>query len=100
MGAGQRVFLDAEPVDLAKNSSNAYAGRDVFTGMKSNVPLHFGSPDWPGIFKKIKKTQEDKTIGVFFCGHPAIGASLNKCSEQFSDDVSYKFVPDSKTGVE
>jgi len=82
-----KSVLDSEPHEVVHDRrNNTYAGKDLFTGMKSNVPLHFGSPDWPKIFKNIKKVQQDKEIGVFFCGHPAIGAALNKSCEDFTDD--------------
>ena len=61
---------------------------DLITGLK--VKINFGRPNWNSIFYEISNEHPNESAEIFFCGHPAVGKSLeiaeNKVGFEFHKD--------------
>jgi len=57
-----------------------------------------GRPDWPALFKHVARQESSKcdSVGVFFCGAPAIGKDLKKnCYEHSDKSFSFQLMKES-----
>jgi len=70
---------------------HGYAGKDIVTGVDSRTAIHFGRPNWDKIFKHIKKKHPLGRIGVFYCGMPVVGQTLDAASKKYSEPNACQF---------
>ncbi|CAK9197881.1 unnamed protein product [Sphagnum jensenii] len=76
-------------VTMLQALHHAKNGVDFVSGTRART--HFGRPNWKRVFSNLATTQKDKTIGVFYCGPPALGKELDLLSKTFTQKSSTKF---------
>ncbi|KAG9439094.1 hypothetical protein H6P81_019259 [Aristolochia fimbriata] len=70
--------------DHGKNSFNIVSKSPVYT--------HFGRPNWLKVFSNVATRHEGETIGVFYCGSPALAKELECLCHQTSAKTPTRFV--------
>jgi len=71
-----------------RDTESAVAETDPFRGCGSQHSLHAGRPDWERIFTEAihrahaSNPHGEETVGVFFCGSPAIASTLQTVALQ------------------
>ncbi|KAM6958596.1 LOW QUALITY PROTEIN: NADPH oxidase 2 [Tautogolabrus adspersus] len=65
------------------------AEKDPITGLKQKT--HYGKPNWDNEFANIASKHPGTKVGVFLCGPPALGKSLEKQSLSHSE-ANVKFI--------
>jgi len=81
------IGMDRDDVEDA----SSFAGKDIVTGARSNIPVHFGRPNWDKIFQYIQRKHPLEEVGVFFCGPPVIAAQLEACSDKYTEPNNTQF---------
>ncbi|XP_043913547.1 NADPH oxidase 1-like [Protopterus annectens] len=56
---------------------------DVITGLKQKT--YYGRPNWEQEFSAIANAHSRSVVGVFLCGPPALGQTLETCCTRFSN---------------
>ncbi|KAJ7945196.1 putative Respiratory burst oxidase [Quillaja saponaria] len=64
-------------------------GVDIVSGTR--VKSHFAKPDWRSVYKRIALNHAETTVGVFYCGQPALTKELQHLASDFSHKTSTKF---------
>ncbi|XP_068655865.1 respiratory burst oxidase homolog protein A-like [Aristolochia californica] len=65
-------------------------GFDIFS--KTPVFTHFARPNWSRVFSKLGSRHEGETIGVFYCGSPALAKELERLCLKISAKTPTRFV--------
>ena len=61
---------------------------DAISGLRA--PTSFGRPNWDAVFRSVRALHAPAEAGVFFCGPPALGATLHGKCNRYSD-ASFRF---------
>ncbi|CAN4110014.1 unnamed protein product [Withania somnifera] len=59
--------------------------------MDHKVRTHFARPKWKEVFNKIASKHPYCTVGVFYCGLPALAKELKKLSQELTHKTSTRF---------
>ncbi|KAJ8759373.1 hypothetical protein K2173_006893 [Erythroxylum novogranatense] len=76
-------------IAMLQSLHHAKNGVDVVSGTR--VKSHFAKPNWRQVYKKIALRHPESTIGVFYCGAPALTKELRQLASDFSHKTSTKF---------
>ena len=74
------------PGSVAEIVTELQKAIDPATG-EPYVRIRAGRPDWGGEFATLKEAHRRETVGVVFCGAPAIAAALKSACDLTSDAV-------------
>ena len=102
---GRRRAIDEEGQDqidyghVMRSTESTYTEMDLYNAINNpdqagvsfgrkgaeRVHVHFDRPKWDQYFEEISRESTINRIGVTFCGHPAIGAAIEKaCAKHTS----------------
>ncbi|XP_060213689.1 respiratory burst oxidase homolog protein E-like isoform X1 [Lycium barbarum] len=76
-------------ITLVQALNHAKHGVDILSGTR--VRTHFARPKWIEVFKRIAMKHPYSTVGVFFCGMPALAKELKKLSQELTSKTSTRF---------
>ncbi|KAI4304869.1 hypothetical protein MLD38_040330 [Melastoma candidum] len=76
-------------IAMLQSLHHAKSGVDVVSGMR--VKSHFAKPDWRQVYKNVALHHQGTTVGVFYCGAPALTKELRQLASFFSHKTSTKF---------
>jgi len=87
--------MSAETVGITRDSmSSQFSEGELYEALKNigptgailgDVNITSGRPNWASIFDRIQAKHAGKSVGVAFCGSPAIGADLQSQCTAHSD---------------
>ncbi|GMH39883.1 hypothetical protein BSKO_07787 [Bryopsis sp. KO-2023] len=62
------------------------------TGLQAKVHKHYGRPYWDETFARVRSSHQKSTIGVFYCGPPALAQELNRqCMRKSGFATKFRF---------
>ncbi|KAK4756855.1 hypothetical protein SAY87_006982 [Trapa incisa] len=76
-------------ITMVQALNHAKHGVDILSGTR--VRTHFGRPNWKEVFAKVASKHQYATVGVFYCGMPALAKELRKISYEMSHKTSTRF---------
>ncbi|CAA6664599.1 unnamed protein product [Spirodela intermedia] len=69
--------------------NHAKHGVDIVSGTR--VRTHFARPNWSDVFARIASKHAGATVGVFYCGTPALAKELKSLSHELTHRTSTRF---------
>ncbi|XP_059283599.1 respiratory burst oxidase homolog protein E-like [Lycium ferocissimum] len=76
-------------ITMVQALNHAKHGVDILSGTR--VRTHFARPKWKEVFNKIASKHPYSTVGVFYCGLPALAKELKKLSQELTYKTSTRF---------
>ncbi|MCE0481203.1 hypothetical protein HAX54_038761 [Datura stramonium] len=76
-------------ITMVQALNHAKHGVDILSG--TQVRTHFARPKWKEVFNKIASKHPYSTVGVFYCGLPALAKELKKLSQELTYKTSTRF---------
>ncbi|XP_009799187.1 respiratory burst oxidase homolog protein E isoform X1 [Nicotiana sylvestris] len=76
-------------ITMVQALNHAKHGVDILSG--TQVRTHFARPKWKEVFSKIASKHPYSTVGVFYCGLPALAKELRKLSQELTYKTSTRF---------
>lgn len=76
-------------ITMVQALNHAKHGVDILSG--TQVRTHFARPNWKEVFNKIASKHPYSTVGVFYCGLPALAKELKKLSQELTYKTSTRF---------
>ncbi|KAF3627276.1 Respiratory burst oxidase -like protein A [Capsicum annuum] len=76
-------------ISMVQALNHAKHGVDILSGTR--VRTHFARPKWKEVFNKIASKYPYSTVGVFYCGLPALAKDLKKLSQELTYKTSTRF---------
>ncbi|KAJ8532083.1 hypothetical protein K7X08_012006 [Anisodus acutangulus] len=76
-------------ITMVQALNHAKHGVDILSGTR--VRTHFARPKWKEVFNKITSKHPYSTVGVFYCGLPALAKELKKLSQELTYKTSTRF---------
>ena len=77
---GARSGAEALGLELARAEMHAHGRSDMMSGLRAKT--HLGVPNWDELLGDVAKAHAGKTVDVFFCGPPGLGAKLRPICER------------------
>ncbi|XP_078444165.1 riboflavin synthase-like superfamily protein [Wolffia australiana] len=69
--------------------NHAKHGVDILSGTR--VRTHFARPNWRDVFSRIASKHPSSTVGVFYCGTPALAKELKSLAQELTHRTATRF---------
>nr|GMD17475.1 putative respiratory burst oxidase homolog protein H [Ipomoea batatas] len=76
-------------ITMVQSLQHAKTGLDVVS--ESRIRTHFARPNWKKVFSQMAASHPNSSIGVFYCGSPALTSQLLGLCQHFSLNSSTHF---------